>query len=617
MLLQKVIFHRYWLITIGCFCYCSLFAQPQPLSRDDSARISLAQQVYTTRLAENNLKEASRQLNDIAFLYWEHNQYKSAINYYEQSLTLNEKLGNENGQAMIHNNLGMLYADVRDYKSSLDHFEKTLAARRSFKNREGLLAALKNISIVLNNLKRYDESLQRLEEAATIARELNNVEELRSCYSYLSETFEKAGNTEKSIQYYRLVQSLNNILLQKKEVDLSTLRTQMEEEKMLKEIAENKEKIQTQVLIRQKYELQKSELELNKIDSINRNLFENLSKSQLELLAITQKAEIDSLRAVEQLQRDAAIIQKERSWRNLLLICALSLGLISFFIYRNFIQEKKSKTILAAKNEEIARQNQELEGLNRIIAKHNERMQSELNVGREIQMSMIPRNFPELKSVELFATLEPAREVGGDLYDFFMVDEQHLIFGIGDVSDKGVPAALFMAVTKTLVKTNAQYFQSPAKVLTQVNQEICNENESSMFVSYFLGILNIKSGQLAYCNAGHNPPLLIHTNGDIHKLEELHGPVLGAVDHYEYTENRLNISPGDQILLYTDGITEAMDRNKKLYSNDRLVKIFKDRSIKRAEDSVVAIIKDVLSFRGNADQNDDMTVLSVFYKGDI
>lgn len=591
-------------------------AQRQPLSRDDSARVTQYLQNYQTRIAENNPKEASRQLNDLAFLYWEHNQYEVAINYYEQSLKLNEGLGNENGQAMIHNNLGMLYADVRNYDASLKHFEQTLAARRSFKNREGLLAALKNISVVLNNLKRYDDAVLRLEEAATVARELNNVEELRSCYSYLSETYEKSGDTKKSLHYYQMVQSLNNLLLQRKEVDLSKLKTQVEEEKILKEIAETKEKIKSQALIQKQYELKKTELELNEIDSVNQQLFSELSKSQLELVAINQKAEIDSLKAVEEQQRQEAIIQRERTFRNFLLLGALFLLLSSYFIYRNFVQERKSKLLLAEKNAEIAQQNEELEGLNKIIAKHNERMQQELNVGREIQLSMVPRKFPSLKSVELYATLEPAREVGGDLYDFFMVDDEHLVFGIGDVSDKGVPAALFMAVTKTLVKTTANYFQIAAKVLTQVNNEICVENESSMFVSYFLGILNIKTGKLTYCNAGHNPPLLIEPGGKVKKIDQLHGPVLGALEDYEYKDTEITIAPGSQLLLYTDGITEAMNKQKKLYSNERLVKVFKDKQVHRAEDSVVAIIKDVMTFRGPADQNDDMTVLSLFYKGD-
>ena len=150
-------------------------------------------------------------------------------------------------------------------------------------------------------------------------------------------------------------------------------------------------------------------------------------------------------------------------------------------------------------NEEIASQNYQLEELNQIIQTHNERMQTELNVGREIQMSMVPQKFPAFPKIhefDIFATLVPAREVGGDLYDFFMIDEDHFCFSIGDVSGKGVPSALFMAMTQTLIKTNAQYNRQPSLIVTQVNNELSKDNDTYMFVTLFIGVLNIKSGKL-------------------------------------------------------------------------------------------------------------------------
>ncbi|MEO5582380.1 MAG: PP2C family protein-serine/threonine phosphatase, partial [Saprospiraceae bacterium] len=296
--------------------------------------------------------------------------------------------------------------------------------------------------------------------------------------------------------------------------------------------------------------------------------------------------------------------------RNILGIIALALIALSFSIYRNFIQEKKSKKILSEKNALIEKQNKELAGLNRIIAKHNERMKSELDVGKEIQMSMLPKIYPATQYLNMYALLDPAREVGGDLYDFFMVDDDHLLFGIGDVSGKGVPAALFMAVTKTLIKAHGGKISSPAEILTAVNVDISASNEQSMFVSYFLGILNLKTGWLNYSNAGHLYPIR-KWKDIINKLEGLHGPVLGAMDNYTYKDTTVQIMPNEVLLLYTDGVTEAMNKNHDLYSEDRLLKFMNEFETRDAKALVDGLIVDVNRFTKQEEQSDDITVLAL------
>ena len=246
------------------------------------------------------------------------------------------------------------------------------------------------------------------------------------------------------------------------------------------------------------------------------------------------------------------------------------------------------------------------------------RMEDELNVGREIQMSMLPLKFPafpEREDFSVYAALEPAREVGGDFYDFFVTDEGRFCFCVGDVSGKGVPAALFMAVTKTLINSGGQSDVSPASIMSHVNAEIDRHNEACMFVTVFLGILDLNTGELRYTNAGHNPPYLMRRD-EVVRLDQRHGPVVGAADGIAYGEDSVMLAPGDQLLVYSDGVTEAMNQDQHLYSEARLVEVLGATRVRTVEESVDSVMNDVWRFQGAADQADDVTVLAVVFNGD-
>jgi sigma-B regulation protein RsbU (phosphoserine phosphatase) len=248
----------------------------------------------------------------------------------------------------------------------------------------------------------------------------------------------------------------------------------------------------------------------------------------------------------------------------------------------------------------------------------NKRMKGELDIGHDIQMSMLPLifpAFPDHKEFSVYATLHPAREVGGDFYDFFFIDEDRFCFCIGDVSGKGVPAALFMAVTKTLIKSRSSNDFSTASILTHVNSEMSKDNVSSMFVTIFICILDIKNGELIYTNAGHNPAYIKRANGELKRLDTRHGPVIGALDGLAYKENKLHLFCGDSILLYTDGVTEAMNDAKTLFSEARLVKFISSYRTESIENLVESLVKEVKKFEGKADQADDITILAFKYLG--
>lgn len=252
------------------------------------------------------------------------------------------------------------------------------------------------------------------------------------------------------------------------------------------------------------------------------------------------------------------------------------------------------------------------------ILQAKERMESELRVARDIQMSMIPKVFeanPRREEYQLYATLRPAKEVGGDLYDFFLIDENHLFFTIGDVSDKGVPAALFMAMTKTLLKGLAQPSIDPSALLTKVNSGLLEENESLMFVTLLCGILDLRTGEMQLTNAGHNPPMVIRNNGSVEWLKLPAGMVLGVDPDAHYTTVKVSLKPGEMIVTYTDGVTEAMNIEHKVFSDGRLLELVKSSVNDSAKDMVEHIDESVTSFSDGTAQSDDITILAVHYSG--
>jgi phosphoserine phosphatase RsbU/P len=244
-----------------------------------------------------------------------------------------------------------------------------------------------------------------------------------------------------------------------------------------------------------------------------------------------------------------------------------------------------------------------------------ERIESELRIAHDIQASMLPTVFPESKAFEIFAMMDPAKEMGGDLYDFFFIDDNRLCVVIGDVSGKGVPAAMFMAITKTLIKTEAKRGIKTNEVLANVNSILVPDNQSCLFVTVFCAVLDLRTGALQYCNAGHNPPLLIRKSGEVEFIKSSKGFVVGVMEQCASTCDLLTMAPGDSVLLYTDGVTEAMDPEQVQFSESRLhecVTGLKDRDMK----GLIGCMREkVFDFVRGAAQSDDITMLALKYKG--
>lgn len=250
--------------------------------------------------------------------------------------------------------------------------------------------------------------------------------------------------------------------------------------------------------------------------------------------------------------------------------------------------------------------------------KAKERLESELKIARSIQMNFLPKHFPpfpEITAFELHAALEPAWEVGGDLYDFFLTGDGRLLFLVGDVSGKGVPAALFMAVTKTLIKGIAEQETDPAAILGKVNRELCVDNESLLFVTMFLGILDCDTGELAYSNAGHNPPARIAPDGTPSWLELPRGLFLGIMDDAVYRTSHTTLVPGEKLVAFTDGVTEAMDPSHGLFGTQRLQQTLARVAARSPQDLDQAVMDALRAFAADAAQADDITIMTLLYRG--
>jgi sigma-B regulation protein RsbU (phosphoserine phosphatase) len=272
------------------------------------------------------------------------------------------------------------------------------------------------------------------------------------------------------------------------------------------------------------------------------------------------------------------------------------------------ILEARVKTHLALK-----RSMDQLQAAYAIIKKQKDRMQEELNVGHTIQMSMLPRDFPaftERPEFDLHALLTPAREVGGDFYDFFLLDENSICLVVGDVSGKGVPAALFMAVTQTMIKTAAKGDRSPASIVTRVNDALSSDNPTSMFVTLFLAIVDFRTGSFTYCNAGHNPPYISRASGELVCLKQRHGVVMGAMEGLAYAESEDVLRQGDALFVFTDGVTEAMDIGGQLYGEGRLEHLLGEADCSEAKNLTQETLRSVEGFAKGAEQADDITILA-------
>ncbi|MBQ3789718.1 MAG: SpoIIE family protein phosphatase [Lachnospiraceae bacterium] len=262
--------------------------------------------------------------------------------------------------------------------------------------------------------------------------------------------------------------------------------------------------------------------------------------------------------------------------------------------------------------------NDYIENLTAVTAE-KERIGAELNVATQIQADMLPSifpAFPERTEFDIFATMDPAKEVGGDFYDFFLVDDDHLAMVMADVSGKGVPAALFMVIAKTLIKNRALLGESPAQVLSEVNNQLCEGNEAELFVTVWLAIVEISTGKGVAANAGHEHPTLRRKDGKYELIVYPHSPAVATMEDLPFKEHEFELHPGDSIYVYTDGVAEATDSEQELYGTDRMLEALNKDPNAKPEDLLRNVRESIDVFVGDAPQFDDITMLGFTYYGE-
>ena len=255
--------------------------------------------------------------------------------------------------------------------------------------------------------------------------------------------------------------------------------------------------------------------------------------------------------------------------------------------------------------------------LKEVTAKE-QRIAGELSAATTLQASMLPRNFADFaghREFDLFATMSPAKEVGGDFYDFFLIDDDHLGLVMADVSGKGIPAALFMVVAKTLIKNRAQMGGSPAEILEYVNDQLCETNEAQLFVTVWLAILEISTGRGMVANAGHEHPALRRAGGQYELITYRHSPAVAVMEGMQFREHEFELHPGDSLFVYTDGVTEATDANNKLFGTDRMLEALNEEPDAKPDKLLRIVRKHINDFVGGVPQFDDITMMGLHYTG--
>ena len=256
-----------------------------------------------------------------------------------------------------------------------------------------------------------------------------------------------------------------------------------------------------------------------------------------------------------------------------------------------------------------------------LVADRGKRLEStrtELDMAAQIQTAMMPSifpAFPELPEFDIYASMEPAKEVGGDFYDFFLIDSDHLCIAMADVSGKGVPASLFMMISKIILQSCAMLGLSAVETIRKTNEAICSNNPMEMFVTVWLGILDLNTGKLNAVNAGHEYPALMHSGGRFELLRDKHGLVLGAFDGAVYNDYEIMMDPGSKIFLYTDGVPEASDESGKMFGTERMIEALNKEPEADPVDILSNVRDAVRSYTGAAEQFDDLTMLCIEYKG--
>jgi len=596
------------------------------LSRQDSAKISTFIQKAKEYKNNNFIKQESDCYNEIAMIWWEHNFFSEAVEYYNKSLEINNNLANENAIAMINSNLALIFADKGDYNKSLEYFQKTLNIRTIKKERIGIIASRINMSVVLNNLKRYDESIDHLSKALDIARSMNDPVQMRSCYGMLSETYEKAGNNSKSIYYFELYRQFNELVEGKKVTKANSI---AKEERLKKELAEKENEIKELELLKKNYEIKVKEKKLTKSENEKLSLLDTLNHKELKIKFIENEAKLKEAKNKQKLLRNKLLL------RNMLFFIfgiLLLLLVFIFFYYQkrktNKVLNKKNSEILQ-KNEEIEVQRQNIEELYKETSEAHESIKKSINYAGFIQKSMINKT-PNLLDYfkDSFILHKPKDAVGGDFYWYSKIDDKIIVAAV-DCTGHGVPGAFLTVLGNNVLNqiVNISKITNPSDILLNMHKltmqalnQASSNNQDGMDIS--LSTIDLKNKKIYF--AGANNPLIIVNNDG---LKIIKGNRYGIGGYSEmiykkklkegndkdmFTTREISIEENMHIYMFSDGFQDQIGGNNlKKIKSKAFFNLLEEKSnlpIKQQKTELFNYFED---WRDSYEQVDDVLVIGI------
>ncbi|MDF1548207.1 MAG: tetratricopeptide repeat protein [Bacteroidales bacterium] len=526
----------------------------QAISIQDSAAIKKYTENYELYLSKSDLRNASDFLNQIAEIYWNRNHFETSAEYYQKSLILNRKLGNENGMAGINSNLGMIYSDIGDYQKSMDHLLQAVAARRNEKNtatgRENLFNTLLNLSSSLKQLGRYDEAIKYLEEALSYAQEINNLEKISIFYLQLAEVHEKAGHDEESKKFAEKYMTFYKTM---KDEQVFKSRMGMENERLRAERIALEKKLKEMELQEKTVELKKKDLEVKEYHSKADSLANTLSKAQLAAQVLAEQAKRERL-------------EQERN--NVIFVAILFVViLIAFILFYAFRQKRKANIALANKNKEILMQQEEiimqrdkLDSSNKELDRKNHQIMESINYAKLIQTAMLqPEQSLDKHVPDSFILFKPKNVVSGDFY-WYTKQKDKLIIAAIDCTGHGVPGAFMSMIGANILNQiilNDKKTE-PDIILEELHVGVTNAlnqkhtgNDDGMDASLF--VIDKKKKSISF--AGARNPLIIIKDG---VLEEIDGDdmSIGGFQHLrdeKFTKKEIKIEGDAYLYSFSDG----------------------------------------------------------------
>ena len=481
-----------------------------------------------------------------------------------------------------------------------------------------------NISYTFMDMGDYNQAIAWLDKYAKLIEEYEKQEDAKKDYAdkqwaryniYRARTLEGLGHKEEALEVYRefrkseFFQTAEGQMLASHYLRLAGLWQEAADNfksigTLMKQYGVDYSLENMQQMLITKYEVNKMAGRMDSAHAVSADIVEHLDSA----ITLARLAEVRESAAVHQKELEITA-ENERYQRQRAIGRTASMVITIVILLVYILVRHRNQARLKKAHDDLKVAYDQLEETTSI----KERMESELRIASDIQLSMVPDVFPNKEGLDMYASMITAKEVGGDLYNYFLKDDK-LYFCIGDVSGKGVPASLFMTIATRGFRTLAAMGKSPAEIATRMNLELSENNESGMFVTMFICMFDMKLGRLEYCNAGHNPPVIGNADGQLSFLdvEETNAPI-GLWPGLEFKGEEIDFFRDRLILLYTDGLNEAENQQQEQYGEDRIIKLVKSHYTQKSHDIVEALKADVNLFRNGAEQNDDLTILAFRY----